>query len=104
MKIINQDNNSITVEIGFLKQLSLFIRLIGGVFTVIVVASLVTEGINIISFILLLVVVLLYPLMVAKGTIVITHDALIETKRTCNEIWRLSLQFSRPELRSETIS
>jgi hypothetical protein len=82
MKIINQDNNSITVEIGFLKQLSLFIRLIGGVFTVIVVASLVTEGINIISFILLLVVVLLYPLMVAKGTIVITHDALIETKRT----------------------
>jgi hypothetical protein len=82
MKIINEDNHSITVEIGFLKQLSLFIRLLGGVFGVIVVASLITEGINIISFILLLIVVLLYPLMVAKGTIVITHDALIETKKT----------------------
>jgi hypothetical protein len=82
MKIINEDNNSITVEIGFLKQLSLFIRLLGGFFGVIVIASLVTEGINIISLILLLIVFLLYPLMVAKGTIVITHDSLVETKKT----------------------
>lgn len=82
MKIINEDNNSITVEIGYLRDLSLLIRLIGGFFGVIVVASLVTEGANIISFILLLVVVLLYPLMVAKGTVLLTHDTIFETKKT----------------------
>jgi hypothetical protein len=81
MKIINEDDNSITIEVGFVRSISLFIRLLGGVLSFFSCLALITEGINIISFILLLIVASLYPIMVASGSVVVTRDRLIIKKK-----------------------
>jgi hypothetical protein len=91
MKIISENSQSITVEIIVLKQLSSLIRLLGGFAGFIGVVSLINEGINIISSILILITLLLYPMMIAKGAVVISKDKLVERRR----IWLRTAEIVR---------
>lgn len=91
MKIISENSQSITVEIIVLKQLSSLIRLLGGAAAFIGVVSLINEGINIISSTLILIALLLYPVMIAKGSVVISKDKLVERRR----IWLRTTEIVR---------
>lgn len=90
MNLIHNDNNSVEIEIGFVRGIRLISRIISVFFGVIIVTSLIAEGINIISLLLVFVPILLYPFMTANGTIVITAKKILERKR----IWRNTTEVS----------
>jgi hypothetical protein len=88
MKIIHGDNHSITVEVGYVRDLSLFCRILGGVIGLITLMSLITKGVSIELLILILIFLFLYPLMLAKGLVVITSKSIVERKK----IWLKAIE------------
>jgi hypothetical protein len=88
MKIIHENNYSITIEIGYVRDISLICRILSGVIGLITLASLITKGVSIELLILVLILILLYPFMMAKGSVVVTSKDIVERKK----VWIKSIE------------